>query len=166
MLFRSVTFRRAVVDAQSLLQSAVAYHRKRYRHSDSNVLIVGTDEATVTCDNDLISYLLEQLIDAALLMSPHAELHLEVKDEGDFVRFVISSNSCPLTEEMLEALFFPSRISTTSMSDGSLQGAEYIVCRQIIREHDDNFNHIGCRIKAEPTSEGYMVWFTLPKVLV
>ena len=161
-----VTFRRAVVDVQSLLQSAVAYHRKRYRHSDSNVLIVGTDEATVTCDNDLISYLLEQLIDAALLMAPHAELHLEVKDEGDFVRFVISSNSCALTEEMLESLFYPSRISTTSMTDGNLQGAEYIVCRQIIREHDDNFNHIGCRIKAEPTSEGYMVWFTLPKVLV
>ena len=161
-----VTFRRAVVDVQSLLQGAVAYHRKRYRYASSNQLAVGTYEGTVTCDTDLVSYLLEQLVDAALLMSPDAELRLNAKDDGDFVKFVFSSNSCALTGEMLVALFYPSRISTGSMADGSLQGAEYIVCRQIIREHDDNFNHIGCRIKAEPASEGYMVWFTLPKVLV
>jgi hypothetical protein len=160
-----VTFRRAVVDAGSLLQGAVAYHRKRYRHSQSKVLVIGDHEGKVTCDNDLIGYLLEQLIDAALLMSSMAELHLTVKDDGEFVRFVFTSNTCTYTEDMLVALFYPSRISTGSMSDGYLQGAEYIVCRQIIREHDDNFNHIGCRIKAEPTSEGYMVWFTLPKVL-
>lgn len=161
-----VTFRRAVVDVGRLLQGAVAYHRKRYRNSDSKVLVTDVYEGKVTCDNDLIDYLFEQLIDAALLMSPVSELQLTVKDDGDFVRFVISSNTCTFTEDMLESLFYPSRISTGPMSDGYLQGAEYIVCRQIIREHDDNFNHIGCRIKAEPTSEGYMVWFTLPKVLV
>jgi signal transduction histidine kinase len=160
-----VTFRRAVVDVGRLLQGAVAYHRKRYRNSDSKVLVTDAYEGKVTCDNDLIGYLFEQLIDAALLMSPVSELQLTVKDDGDFVRFVISSNTCTFTEDMLESLFYPSRISTGPMSDGYLQGAEYIVCRQIIREHDDNFNHIGCRIKAEPTSEGYMVWFTLPKVL-
>jgi signal transduction histidine kinase len=160
-----VTFRRAVVDVGRLLQGAVAYHRKRYRNSDSKVLVTDVYEGKVTCDNDLIGYLFEQLIDAALLMSPVSELQLTVKDDGDFVRFVISSNTCTFTEDMLESLFYPSRISTGPMSDGYLQGAEYIVCRQIIREHDDNFNHIGCRIKAEPTSEGYMVWFTLPKVL-
>ena len=37
------------------------------------------------------------------------------------------------------------------------------LCRQIIREHDDHFRHIGCRIKAEPTAEGHAIWFTLPR---
>ena len=93
-----VTFRRAVVDVGRLLQGAVAYHRKRYRNSDSKVLVTDAYEGKVTCDNDLIGYLFEQLIDAALLMSPVSELQLTVKDDGDFV----SSSSHPIHARLLK----------------------------------------------------------------
>jgi hypothetical protein len=37
----------------------------------------------------------------------------------------------------------------------------YPVCRQIIREHDEHFGHIGCRIVAEGSEDGYVIWFTI-----
>ena len=41
----------------------------------------------------------------------------------------------------------------------------FLLCRQIIREHDVYFNHCGCRIEAEPLSAegGVRIWFTIPK---
>ena len=78
------------------------------------------------------------------------------------MRFSLSNDSRTLDADTLHTLFYPSQ-SRIVGADDHLQGTEYIVCRQIIREHDDHFNHIGCRIKAEPTATGYTVWFTLPR---
>ena len=39
----------------------------------------------------------------------------------------------------------------------------YVVCRQIIREHDEAFGHPGCRINAESEPGGVVIWFTVPK---
>ena len=38
----------------------------------------------------------------------------------------------------------------------------YVLCRQIIREHDEAFGHPGCRINAEAEKEGMVIWFTVP----
>jgi hypothetical protein len=65
--------------------------------------------------------------------------------------------------EMLHSLFNPSSEHVALHADCGFGGMEYVVARQIIREHDENFGHVGCRIKAEPSAGGYTVWFTLPK---
>jgi hypothetical protein len=44
-----------------------------------------------------------------------------------------------------------------------LVGVEYLLCKQIIREHDEFAGRRGCRMNAENRKEGgFVVWFTIP----
>lgn len=159
-----VTFRRSEVQAATLLQRAQSYQTKvRRQHPGAPVLTVDNcTDLSVHCDVDLVAFLLEQLIDAALTTSPTDCLALKAGVDGDFVRFSLINTSRTLAPEALQSLFSPSYMSC---AEGSrLQGTEYLVCRQIIREHDSYFNHIGCRIKADSAPNGYIVWFTLPSL--
>lgn len=152
-----VTFRRTAIGADVLLRHAADYCAKR----SASAPHVEVCEAMVLCDETLADFLLEQLLDAALALSATDALSLTATKDGDFVRFALTHRTQALSPEALRTLFYPS-LSRTHHADGRLQGTEYIVCRQIIREHDAHFNHIGCRINAEPTTDGYTVWFTLP----
>ena len=46
----------------------------------------------------------------------------------------------------------------------NLTGIQYLICRQIIRDHDELNNHKGCRINAEvgENAQGFVLWFTIP----
>ena len=49
-------------------------------------------------------------------------------------------------------------------NNGNLKGTEYLICKQIIRDHDEYTGFRGCRINAEPGLEGGMtIWFTIPR---
>lgn len=158
-----VTFRRSAMSAYTLLQRAAQYHAKcASRHPEMPVMNVSSCDANVLCDETLVDFLLEQLIDASIALSAADRLHLTAAADGDFLRFSLSNASRTLDADTLHTLFYPSQSRIVS-ADDHLQGTEYIVCRQIIREHDDHFNHIGCRIKAESTANGYTIWFTLPR---
>lgn len=157
-----VTFRRATVEVSTLLDGAARYHAKcRKSYPEAPELSVESCDACIQCDPQLISFLIEQLIDASLTLSATDKLQLSATPDGDFIRISLTNCSRILASEYLNTLFYPTQSRITHM-DGQLQGTEYIVCRQIIREHDAHFNHVGCRIKAEPTPEGYSLWFTLP----
>lgn len=158
-----VTFRRSSVAIEALFHRAAAYHAKHYgRGTESSTLTMTSCEGVLLCDEVLVDFLIEQLIDGALSLSVTDALHLMAEPDGDFIRIGLVNKSRTLDPDTLYTLFSPSQSRITS-TDGCLQGTEYIVCRQIIREHDAHFNHIGCRIKAESTAEGYVVWFTLPR---
>jgi hypothetical protein len=45
-----------------------------------------------------------------------------------------------------------------------LTGVEYLIAKQVIRDHDTYAGRRGCRIQAETSSPegGLTVWFTLP----
>lgn len=49
----------------------------------------------------------------------------------------------------------------TSGEKGELRGTEYLICKQIIRDHDEFAGRRGCRINAEP-AEGEDLRFTSP----
>ena len=47
-----------------------------------------------------------------------------------------------------------------------LGGMEDLLCKQIIRDHDEFAGRRGCRINAEPAEKGgFAVYFTLPRYL-
>ena len=157
-----VTFRRATVEVSALFDGAARYHaRCRKAYPEAPELVIESCDARLQCDPQLIAFLLEQFIDASFALSATDELSLSADSDGDFIRISLTNHSRTLAPEFLSTLFYPTQ-SRITYADGQLQGAEYIVCRQIMREHDAHFNHIGCRIKAEPASEGYTLWFTLP----
>jgi hypothetical protein len=68
------------------------------------------------------------------------------------------------TVEELNQLFYPDLARMTASEDGTLKGTEYLICKQIIRDHDEFAGLRGCRINAEPSPEGgFTVYFTIPK---
>ena len=157
-----VTFRRSSVEVDALFHRAAEYHAKLYGGTKGTNLTLSSCDGVLLCDEMLVDFLIEQLIDGALSLSATDTLHLMAEQDGDFIRISLINKSRSLDAETLHTLFSPSQSRITCVDD-CLQGTEYIVCRQIIREHDSHFNHIGCRIKAEPIDEGYVVWFTLPR---
>lgn len=58
------------------------------------------------------------------------------------------------TREELNQLFYPDLSRMTAGEKGELYGTEYLVCKQIIRDHDEFAGRRGCRINAEPGKEG------------
>lgn len=159
-----VTFRRTSIEACALLDEALSYHAKRRKqYPEAPELTVESSPAQVSCDAQLISFLLEQLIDASLAASPTDRLVLRASLDERFVRFELINMSRTMERDAMNNLFTPSPERLSHTPDGKVSGMEYVVARQIMREHDSNFGHVGCRIKADPTQQGYTVWFTIPK---
>ena len=125
-------------------------------------LTIRSCSAQVSCDAQLIAFLIEQLIDASLAHSATDELVLQASPDGCFVRFELINMSRTMDREAMNDLFAPSPERLRQTPDGKVCGMEYVVARQIMREHDSNFGHPGCRIKADATDRGHTVWFTIP----
>ena len=83
---------------------------------------------------------------------------------GEFIRFLFTDMRREKTREELNQLFYPDLSRMTAGEKGELYGTEYLVCKQIIRDHDEFAGRRGCRINAEPGKEGgFTIYFTLPK---
>ena len=80
---------------------------------------------------------------------------LETIPDGEFVRFKLHRRCIVPDESMLDGLFTPLM---------NKENMAYVVCRQIIREHDEAFGHPGCRINAETEQDGMVIWFTVPAI--
>ena len=110
-----------------------------------------------------LKFLLECLIDEAVSFPADGVLRLEVRQDDGFVRFLFTDTRREKTVDELNQLFYPNLLRMEKGGDGGLVGTEYLVCKQIIREHDEYGGRRGCRINAEPSSEGgFTVYFTIP----
>ena len=160
-----VTFRRGTVDVDELLLHAQKYFRRMSKRAQCNVTF-RTEESGLKLIGDVIQlrFLLENLIDESLAVPKEGELLLETKTDGEFVRFHFTDRRREKKVEELNQLFYPDLTRMTASEDGTLKGTEYLICKQIIRDHDEFAGHRGCRINAEPSPEGgFTVYFTLPK---
>ena len=105
-------------------------------------------EAWVKGDEILLHLLLDQMFavvpkDSALIVEEH-----------DSMTYIICSVSGEtLTSEQLSDLFSP-----------QTERMEYLVMRQIVREHDAACSHPGLRLAAENTDAGYKISFSLPAI--
>lgn len=83
---------------------------------------------------------------------------------GNLYVFCLQICAGEKTREELNQLFYPDLSRMTAGEKGELYGTEYLVCKQIIRDHDEFAGRRGCRINAEPGKEGgFTIYFTLPK---
>lgn len=160
-----VVFRRATVPVQELLESAEKYFAKVCRGMTVPVAFsVKAADASVVGDASQLRFLLENLIDEALSVPAAGEISLSCAVEEDFVRFLFTDTRREKTQEELNRLFYPDLARMTAGERGELHGTEYLVCKQIIRDHDEFAGTRGCRINAEPAADGgFTVYFTLPR---
>ena len=159
-----VTFRRGVVKASDLADGVTKYFRRVIKKSSSRLeLNVKADPLTMTGDAVLLRYLLENLINEAMTYAGDGMLELQIYKEGAFVRFDFIDRRRNYSQEELNQLFYPHLSRMQHAQEGVLAGTEYLVCKQIIRDHDEFAGRRGCRINAcIADGGGFMVWFTIP----
>ena len=106
----------------------------------------------VSADRVMLVYLLESLMCRG--MEEGGDMKVNVVADGGFARFELHRKCKTPSSEALDGLFTPLM---------NKENMAYVVCRQIIREHDEAFGHPGCRINAESEPDGIVIWFTVPK---
>lgn len=107
----------------------------------------------VSADRVMLVYLLESLMCRG--MEEGGDMKVNVLADGGFARFELHRKCKTPSSEALDGLFTPLM---------NKENMAYVVCRQIIREHDEAFGHPGCRINAESEKDGMVIWFTVPIV--
>ena len=103
----------------------------------------------------MVQLLLENLLLANITSCKEKELSicLRAQESGRFIQISIENSSFRASKQELAELFYP-----------DINRIPYLLCKQIIRDHDEFSGHIGCRIFAEEMKDGgTTVWFTLPK---
>ena len=159
-----VTFRRERLKAKSL-----AYVIDRYvcriikRASLAWEWKMEVDNVEMIGDVVQLNFLLENLVNEAATCKEPGVIELHIYKKDAFVRFDFIDRRRTFSQDELNSLFYP-HLSKMKKEDGDmLEGTEYLICKQIIRDHDEFAGQRGCRINAQPVEGGgFMVWFTVP----
>lgn len=159
-----VTFRRGVVKAQELADDASRYMKRMSRRLSWQMeWKTEVEDVAMTGDSIQLKFLLENLINEALTYQQEGLLELHIYREGNFVRFDFMDRRRKFSQEELNQLFYPHLSRMKKEEEGVLTGTEYLICKQIIRDHDEFAGRRGCRMNAQQAEGGgFMVWFTIP----
>lgn len=159
-----VTFRRTVISVQDLFATANKYIKKVSKNFSHTIeWQMKPIDAKVIGDINQLRFLLENLIDEALTVQEEGVISLEARKEDEYVRFFFTDTRRDKSVLELNQLFYPNLDRMTG-PNGELIGTEYLVCKQIIRDHDEFAGRRGCRINAEPAENGgFTVYFTIPR---
>ena len=160
-----VTFRRTTIPVQELFETARKYFKKSVKNRmDKIELEMAPIDARVIGDVNQLRFLLENLIDEALTVHEDGVLRLQARKDDEYIRFLFTDTRREKSVMELNQLFYPNLARMTSGEKGELRGTEYLVCKQIIRDHDEFAGRRGCRINAEPAKGGgFTVYFTIPR---
>lgn len=162
-----VTFRRSLVKVSDLVSYTNKYYKKLIKRMGEfpTFSIDVNEDYVVIGDEILLRFLLENLMDEALRYNAVGEISLSVSDSDGFARFDFTDKRRSFTQGELNLLFYPDNAKVKMSDSGDvLSGAEYLICKQIIRDHDEFGGRRGCRINANVTNDGsgFSVWFTVP----
>lgn len=159
-----ITFRRGIVKAKELEQAALRHFKKMTKRLPFRLTLdTQVEDVSMTGDVIQLKYLLENLINEALDYQQEGALELRIYREGQFVRFDFIDRRREFSQEELNLLFYPHLSRMQHDGEGVLVGTEYLICKQIIRDHDEYTGRRGCRMNASQVADGgFMVWCTVP----
>ena len=145
---------RDVFDVSDVLEQVYkSVSKMQSKNGYDGKVIVEASDLKVSADRVMLAYLLESLIGRG--MEEGGDIGLTVRADGAFARFELHRKCKTPSQDVLDGLFTP-LMNKDNMA--------YVICRQIIREHDEAFGHPGCRINAEAEKDGMVIWFTVPLV--
>ncbi|MBQ9285697.1 MAG: DUF5112 domain-containing protein [Bacteroidaceae bacterium] len=158
----AVNFRRHHIQFESVAEPAVGRLQKRSQRLGvalEALIDNKLGDRQIRGDADLLLMLLNALLDAEtdFIVADEGRvgelrpLLLTASADGTFARLSLTNPNKQLTPDELHTLFTP-----------HAQGIQFLIAKQIIREHDTFMGHPGCRINAEAANAGHTIWFTVP----
>ena len=139
---------RDVIPVSELFDKAASQMEKTNPHSGFEA---EKTDLKICADRTMMEYLIENLLERGAEQG--GKMKLKAAADSRFVRFELYRECEDVDYRGLDVMFTP-LMNKDNMA--------YVICRQIIREHDDAFGHPGCRINAEKADCGILIWFTVP----
>ena len=116
----------------------------------------------LVCDDTMLHYLYEQVISAFIDMKKDGNLTINFAKSEEFCKFAFEFDAADFTDEQRHNMFYPESLHYDPQED-KLLGAQWLIAKQIIREHDAHLRR-GCRIYSEPLGSdghGIRIVFTM-----
>jgi hypothetical protein len=151
----NVNFRRERIDLNEMLCEAqkTFQHLCNKKHIEATLVLQQAQEPIyATGDIELLRLLLENLFLGALSMSTPGSFILASTSNERFAQVSFTDTRPLYSTNQTEELFSP-----------DIHRIPYLLCKQIIRDHDEFMGHPGCRIVAETLENGgRTIWFSIP----
>ena len=140
-------FKRKRIEASSLGQWATKSMKRMNRKLDvpANLDIDVSDHVIFTGDEDMLHYLIDNLL-LAVTNAGATDLRLTFGHNED-AHPIITFKASAMPPLDTDQLFYADNLQYDERED-RLSGTEWMVCRQIVREHDEYTGQRGCRINA------------------
>jgi len=149
-------FRREKVSVADLAKYAKRTFDKRNRKEmlPIRLEIINADpDLYVMTDKVMANYIVDTLLAGAFQIETSGVLTLNFAKSERFVKFAFSDSRLEYTEEQLANLFYADSIKYDTTT-GVLHGTQFLLLKQMVREHDEFSGHKGCRIYAESIPDG------------
>ena len=104
----------------------------------------GMAESSLLCDKIMMEYLFQNVFTSLIADSVSGTIDVRISEEGGFVKFEIAYDGLHLTSQQCHNIFYPDNLIYNQVGN-TLQGAGWLIAKQIIREHDERVRR-GCRI--------------------
>lgn len=160
-----VLFKRTTLSAQTIGEMAMrAFNRQQKKQqSQASFSVSAAGGLTVQGDKIYLQTLVDHVVSIFFEHQSGGDLHLSVELIDGFVNFAFIDSRYRYADEDTSQLFYVDHVHYDSLHD-RLDGAYYLLCRQIIREHDAYASRRGCRIYVENLADGMgsRFVFTLP----
>lgn len=159
-----VTFKRSVINSSIINAHALKYFNYATKKLSCNIdFSVESEDINILGDEIELKFMIENLISNALYLKKDGRIRLNIYREYDFARFDFTDEREQKSQEELNNIFYPDSLKLRVDENGVMIGTELLICKQIIRDHDEYIGKRGCRINASVAhGGGYTIWFTIP----
>lgn len=133
------------------------------RNSASRLIVEKSETLSASVDKIFLQSLIDNVISLFFEHDSGGNMHLQFESIDGFVKCSFTDTEYRFDESEIPNLFYVDNVKYDSVND-SLVGMQYLLAKQIIREHDQYSNRRGCRIYVENETEGNgsRFVFTLP----
>jgi len=154
----NVMFKRKTIPVTDLAQYADKVMRWCAKRKDVDVRmqVDAPADLSVVGDVCMLQYLMDNIVEALLQCEDDGVVRLTFSMSDGMVRFMFVDCRTRKSEAELSTMFYPEHLKYDEAED-RLVGVEYLVCRQIVREHDEYGGRRGCRISVSDCADGYMI---------
>lgn len=164
-----IFFRKSEFNSEYLLRYAVKSFNKQNTHkrlSDINFVIDNQNvKYSVIGDKKLMEYFIDSLLSAILELEEPGNIYMQCCEKEHFIEFSLTDTRRTFSYDYIQRMFHPDSMIYDVDTD-KLIGYQYLICKQIIREHDEYGGRRGCRVYVENIDEnnlGVKYVFTLNK---
>ncbi len=153
----NVVFKRSTVDAAQLADYAQTLFERQSRKQGNHLTLnmERPERMNLMGDEHLLQYLLYNFIVMSFADTHPGSLSIEFSLSDEFLTITLADSRGTYTSEHLNQCFYPDYLAGKD-EKSAVRGVHFLLCKQIVREHDERAVRRGSRIFAEPLgAEGF-----------